>query len=92
MGQEEEHEPVFIRSKWGTNRYVYNPNNPVGLSLIVGQGEHSGHRLLPADLTAGARHDPVKRDCPALRSRVRGLLLIPVIVRTHRLGAPGADH
>ncbi|WP_406000266.1 hypothetical protein [Streptomyces sp. NBC_00829] len=30
MGQEEEHEPVFIRSTWGTNRYVYNPNNPVG--------------------------------------------------------------
>lgn len=28
-------EPVFIRSKWGTNRYVYNPNNPVGLALIA---------------------------------------------------------
>ncbi|QES49902.1 hypothetical protein DEJ50_20830 [Streptomyces venezuelae] len=28
-------EPVFIRSKWGTNRYVYNPNNPVGRALIV---------------------------------------------------------
>ncbi|MFF2328799.1 MULTISPECIES: hypothetical protein [unclassified Streptomyces] len=28
-------EPVFIRSKWGTSRYVYNPRNPVGLALIV---------------------------------------------------------
>ncbi|MGW0764150.1 hypothetical protein [Streptomyces sp. NPDC002676] len=27
---------VFIRSKWGTNRYVYNPDNPVGRALIVG--------------------------------------------------------
>ncbi|WP_327429704.1 hypothetical protein [Streptomyces sp. NBC_01236] len=29
-------EPVFVRSKWGTNRYVYNPNNPLGLVLIIG--------------------------------------------------------
>jgi hypothetical protein len=28
-------EPVFVRSKWGTNRYVYNVNNPVGRALIV---------------------------------------------------------
>ncbi|MFI5641927.1 hypothetical protein ACIA8H_31495 [Streptomyces goshikiensis] len=28
-------EPVFRRSKWGTNRYYYNPCNPVGLALIV---------------------------------------------------------
>ncbi|MCM9083085.1 hypothetical protein OG444_31960 [Streptomyces sp. NBC_01232] len=28
-------EPVFRRSKWGTNRYYYNPNNPIGLALIV---------------------------------------------------------
>ncbi|WNI23712.1 hypothetical protein [Streptomyces sp. ITFR-16] len=27
---------VFIRSRWGTNRYVYNPNNPIGRALIVG--------------------------------------------------------
>ncbi|GAA2569624.1 MULTISPECIES: hypothetical protein [Streptomyces] len=26
----------FIRSKWGTNRYVYNPHSPVGRALIVG--------------------------------------------------------
>ncbi|MFJ7777951.1 hypothetical protein [Streptomyces yangpuensis] len=28
-------EPVFKRSRWGTNRYYYNPRNPVGLALIV---------------------------------------------------------
>ncbi|MFE3740374.1 hypothetical protein [Streptomyces sp. NPDC059134] len=27
---------VFIRSKWGAGRYVYNPHNPVGRALIVG--------------------------------------------------------
>lgn len=30
-----DHEPVFKRSKWGANRYYYNPRNPVGLTLIV---------------------------------------------------------
>ncbi|MFI8515847.1 hypothetical protein ACIGHB_32470 [Streptomyces sp. NPDC085460] len=28
-------EPVFVRSGWGTGRYVYNPRNPAGLALIV---------------------------------------------------------
>ncbi|WP_432074679.1 hypothetical protein [Streptomyces wuyuanensis] len=28
-------EPVLIRSKWGTSRYVYNHRNPVGLALII---------------------------------------------------------
>ncbi|MCF6525103.1 hypothetical protein [Streptomyces sp. JJ36] len=28
-------EPVFKRSRWGTNHYVYNPHNPVGLALIL---------------------------------------------------------
>ncbi|KNE82058.1 MULTISPECIES: hypothetical protein [Streptomyces] len=28
-------EPVFKKSRWGTNRYVYNADNPVGLTLIV---------------------------------------------------------
>ncbi|MFD4370079.1 hypothetical protein [Streptomyces sp. NPDC058486] len=28
-------EPVLIRSRWGTSRYVYNHRNPVGLALIV---------------------------------------------------------
>lgn len=32
---EDQDEPVFVRSKWGTNRYVYNPRNPVGRFLIV---------------------------------------------------------
>ncbi|MEU9193308.1 hypothetical protein [Streptomyces hundungensis] len=30
-----DYEPVFKRSKWGTNRYAYNAHNPVGLALIV---------------------------------------------------------
>ncbi|MER7000626.1 hypothetical protein [Streptomyces sp. NPDC000410] len=28
-------EPFLIRSKWGTNRYVYNHRNPAGLALII---------------------------------------------------------
>ncbi|AZM92320.1 MULTISPECIES: hypothetical protein [Streptomyces] len=28
-------EPVFRRSKWGTNRYSYNPHNSVGRALII---------------------------------------------------------
>lgn len=28
-------EPVFVRSPWGTSRYVYNHRNPVGLALII---------------------------------------------------------
>ncbi|WP_406330999.1 hypothetical protein [Streptomyces sp. NBC_00203] len=35
-GSPRDDEPVFVRSKWGTNRYVYNPNNPLGLVLIIG--------------------------------------------------------
>ncbi|WP_225833233.1 hypothetical protein [Streptomyces sp. NK08204] len=31
----DDNEPVFKRSKWGTNRYEYNPRNPVGFALIV---------------------------------------------------------
>ncbi|XRQ10086.1 hypothetical protein ACN3XK_04035 [Actinomadura welshii] len=32
---EEEREPVFVRSRWGTSRYFYNHRNPVGRFLIV---------------------------------------------------------
>jgi hypothetical protein len=28
-------EPVFVRSRWGGNRYVYNWRNPIGRALIV---------------------------------------------------------
>jgi hypothetical protein len=28
-------EPIFKKSPWGTNRYVYNAQNPVGLALII---------------------------------------------------------
>ncbi|MEU6660475.1 hypothetical protein [Streptomyces sp. NPDC046821] len=27
---------VFVRSKWGTSRYVYNADNPIGMALIIG--------------------------------------------------------
>lgn len=36
MSGDHDAEPVFVRSAWGTNRYVYNPNDPVGRALIVG--------------------------------------------------------
>lgn len=53
-------EPVFKRSKWGTNRYEYNPANPVGavligLTVILGAvfvylvGNHIGPFALPSD-------------------------------------------
>jgi len=35
MPQRDDDEPVFKKSTWGTNRYVYNPNNPIGLALII---------------------------------------------------------
>ncbi|MEV4682306.1 hypothetical protein [Streptomyces kurssanovii] len=35
MSEDHDAEPVFVRSKWGTNRYVYNANNPVGMALII---------------------------------------------------------
>lgn len=35
MRHGDDHEPVFLRSEWGTNRYVYNHRNPVGRALIV---------------------------------------------------------
>ncbi|GAA2387197.1 hypothetical protein GCM10010420_07760 [Streptomyces glaucosporus] len=35
MRHDDDHEPVFVRSEWGTNRYVYNPDSPVGMTFIV---------------------------------------------------------
>ncbi|MET8452636.1 hypothetical protein [Streptomyces sp. NPDC005209] len=31
----DDNEPIFKRSKWGTNRYQYNPQNPIGFALII---------------------------------------------------------
>ncbi|WP_433475971.1 hypothetical protein ACQPZP_02395 [Spirillospora sp. CA-142024] len=28
-------EPIFVRSRWGTNHYVFNWRNPIGRFLIV---------------------------------------------------------
>ncbi|MFD8586879.1 hypothetical protein ACFV2A_28795 [Streptomyces californicus] len=36
MSRDRDDEPIIIREKWGTNRYVYNPNNPIGVALIIG--------------------------------------------------------
>ncbi|CAM5406413.1 hypothetical protein [Streptomyces badius] len=36
MSKGHDDEPIFIRSNWGTSRYVYNPRNPVGMGLIIG--------------------------------------------------------
>jgi hypothetical protein len=33
--RDDDHEPVFVRSRWGTSRYVYNPRNPAGVVLIL---------------------------------------------------------
>ncbi len=36
MSKGHDDEPIFIRSHWGTSRYVYNPRNPIGVGLIIG--------------------------------------------------------
>lgn len=36
MSKGHDDEPIFIRSNWGTSRYVYNPRNPIGVGLIIG--------------------------------------------------------
>ncbi|MEU3403108.1 hypothetical protein ABZ766_04010 [Streptomyces sp. NPDC006670] len=46
-------EPVFRRSTWGTNRYYYNPRNPLGLALIVGTMLFVGTMLILVTNRAG---------------------------------------
>lgn len=36
MSKDHDDEPIFVRSDWGTSRYVYNPNHPIGVALIIG--------------------------------------------------------
>ncbi|WKN18513.1 hypothetical protein NEH83_32580 [Streptomyces sp. JUS-F4] len=36
MSSGRDDEPIFVRSNWGTSRYVYNPRNPIGMGLIIG--------------------------------------------------------
>ncbi|MGW3329757.1 hypothetical protein ACWDF9_04295 [Streptomyces rubiginosohelvolus] len=51
-------EPIFIRSNWGTSRYVYNPRNPVGMGLIIGgEGPTSG-----SGVYVDAADDPYDKD------------------------------
>lgn len=35
MADDDHREPVLVRSRWGTNRYVFNPANGIGLTLIA---------------------------------------------------------
>ncbi|MER5613092.1 hypothetical protein [Streptomyces sp. NPDC002215] len=49
----EDDEPVFKKSRLGTNRYEYNPRNPIGLALIVISVLLVGGMLLLMQLRAG---------------------------------------
>ncbi|ANH93232.1 hypothetical protein ACFPC0_10075 [Streptomyces andamanensis] len=55
-------EPVFRRSKFGTNRYEYNPDNPVGMALIVLSLLVAGVVLLLMHEHAGPFARPADRD------------------------------
>lgn len=33
--RDDDYEPVFKKSNWGTGRYIYNPDNPLGMGLII---------------------------------------------------------
>lgn len=54
----DDNEPVFRRSKWGTNHYEYNPRNPVGLALTVLTITVVGVMLLLMHNHAGPFADP----------------------------------
>ncbi|MFB6872553.1 hypothetical protein [Streptomyces sp. NPDC056323] len=49
----EDDEPVFKKSRLGTNRYEYNPRNPIGFALIVISVLLVGGMLLLMQLRAG---------------------------------------
>lgn len=54
---------IFIRSRWGTNRYVYSPRNPVGQALIVGSLLFAADSIFPPrdrDLAGGQRNAPLR--------------------------------
>ncbi|MFM9373472.1 hypothetical protein [Streptomyces sp. Da 82-17] len=53
-----DHEPVFKKSRWGTNRYVYNLNNPVGLALAIGSVLFAGVMMLMMETRSGPFEPP----------------------------------
>ncbi|MFI1366738.1 hypothetical protein [Streptomyces griseochromogenes] len=59
-------EPVFKRSELGTNRYEYNPNNPVGLTLIVLTLVFAGVMLLLMHNHAGPFRPPEPTPAPSI--------------------------
>lgn len=58
-------EPVFKRSRWGTNRYYYNPQNPVGLALIVLSLLFAGTMMILMTNRAGPFKPPAPTPLPS---------------------------
>ena len=73
MNEDHDAEPVFVRSKWGTSRYVYNPNNPVGMTLIVGSLLFAAGGLFAlhdsSSWSEGELHDAVHSAAESLDAR-----------------------
>ncbi|MEU1485594.1 hypothetical protein [Streptomyces sp. NPDC005752] len=63
MHRDHDDEPVFRRSEWGTTRYVYNPRNPIGLTLIIGSVLFAAgalyHLRASSSWSEGELHDAV---------------------------------
>ncbi|THA49777.1 hypothetical protein E6R62_26880 [Streptomyces sp. A1136] len=58
---------VFTRSGWGTSRYSYNPQNPVGLALIVLSLFFAGTMTILMASRAGPFKPPPPRPLPSSR-------------------------
>nr|WSX47636.1 hypothetical protein OG409_00770 [Streptomyces sp. NBC_00974] len=80
-------EPVFKRSKWGTQRYYYNPRNPIGLTLIIISLLFTGTMMLLMANRAGPfAPEPAPRWSPP---RVR-ILVATTGQHPHTLASPAA--
>jgi hypothetical protein len=75
MSEDHDAEPVFVRSKWGTSRYVYNPNNPVGMALIIGSLLFAGGGMYAlhdsSSWSGGELHDAVHAAAESLEARAQ---------------------
>jgi hypothetical protein len=75
MNEDHDAEPVFVRSKWGTSRYVYNPNNPVGMALIIGSLLFAGGGMYAlhdsSSWSEGELHDAVHSAAESLEARAQ---------------------
>ncbi|MDI3407814.1 hypothetical protein [Streptomyces cavernicola] len=61
---DDDHEPVFKKSRWGTSRYVYNLNNPVGLALAIGSVLFAVVMMVMAENHAGPFAPPEPTQSP----------------------------